>query len=673
MPDSNATSSMKVLLCTVPDGTLEATLQPIDEGDDGRVFQATLGIQALIDWMRKNGRGDDFEYYDINNLRPTDEAIRERFSHINPTVVGLSAPLSHCYPNIKRISAILRDMFPDVWIVVGGHVTASAKVILEKTEADICVVGDGETAWLKLLDFFESTEARSFDNSAQLDSIMGVSFIGADGEFHFNGYGMQLSSEDLDFIDFEFMKKGLYDRPDLFRKFFPPSNQVREVILSLVDKNSPYYREGTTYDPDAGGTMASIPTSKGCVAKCTFCQRYTKGYRIYDLERLDAYIRHLKETYRVDVVTVADENFGSNVKQAREIAQLFKKHEVFWLAGGARCTSFSRADLKFLRDNNCIYIKFGIESGSQTILDVMEKKFRRDDVVNVVRNCKEVGLLTTPDALMLGMPGETTETVTDSANMIGHLRYIGGLDNQVGSPFWATAFPGTPLFEYAQQIGVVGNSVDDEEEWLYRLSESKTTLYNYCNQTSEDVKTIFFWNDLFLLEGKRAYQDNLMADNIPFIEKIKKFFTLCVRPEITAYLGQVSALENKNNPEYVGRGMSFSRKILSHGAALTRLGIGIANLILPRSVVYPLGKWFSDIKYDHIRKNHQATIGKLNLFRPQRKPDENMLITPEKLKAKKRQQERSLRYIVKENREFSRENSNQNMSDPARLSLAAGQ
>ena len=49
-------------------------------------------------------------------------------------MVGLSATLSHCYPNVKRITKILRELFPDIWIVVGGHLTGSANVILNKTE-----------------------------------------------------------------------------------------------------------------------------------------------------------------------------------------------------------------------------------------------------------------------------------------------------------------------------------------------------------------------------------------------------------------------------------------------------------------------------------------------------------------------------------------------------------
>ena len=64
--------------------------------------------------------------------------------------------------------------------------------------------------------------------------------------------------------------------------------------------------------------VVNIFTSKGCVAKCTFCQRGSKGYDVYDLDKLDKYLVTLKEQYDVGFVMVADENFGSNRKYSEK-------------------------------------------------------------------------------------------------------------------------------------------------------------------------------------------------------------------------------------------------------------------------------------------------------------------------------------------------------------------
>ena len=145
---------MKILLCSVPDGSLSKTLKPLlPRGNYWQSPVSPLGVLRILAWMEK--KGYDGDIYDINNLRPSDEELIKNFKQTKPTVVGLSAPLSHCYPNVKRITKILRDLFPDVWIVVGGHLAGSANVVLHKTETDICVVGDGEIPFVKLLDYFK--------------------------------------------------------------------------------------------------------------------------------------------------------------------------------------------------------------------------------------------------------------------------------------------------------------------------------------------------------------------------------------------------------------------------------------------------------------------------------------------------------------------------------------
>ena len=130
---------MKILLCSVPDGSLERTLKPLLPRGGVRAPIIPYGVLGINVWIEKNGYNSDI--YDINNLRPSDEELIENFKRSGPTVVGLSAPLSHCYPNVKRISKILRELFPDIWIIVGGHLTGSSNVVLRKTEIDICVVG----------------------------------------------------------------------------------------------------------------------------------------------------------------------------------------------------------------------------------------------------------------------------------------------------------------------------------------------------------------------------------------------------------------------------------------------------------------------------------------------------------------------------------------------------
>ena len=56
--------------------------------------------------------------------------------------------------------------------------------------------------------------------------------------------------------------------------------------------------------------MVTMFTTKGCVAKCTFCQRGSKGYSVYDLDKLESHLKNLRDNCNVGFLCVDDENFG---------------------------------------------------------------------------------------------------------------------------------------------------------------------------------------------------------------------------------------------------------------------------------------------------------------------------------------------------------------------------
>jgi len=338
-------------------------------------------------------------------------------------VVGLSAPLSHCYPNVKRIIKILRELFPDIWIVVGGHLTGSSNVILRKTEADICVVGDGEIPFVKLLDYFKLHPTRRQLDHTGLHQIKGLAFIDENNKLKVTGYAEQLPASEMKYPDYDQLKAGLQKYGgdgELIHEFFDPIDNVAECTVAGFDnfmrRADKYPKISKFYKKNMNKKIATIFTSMGCVARCTFCQRAAKGYVTYAPNDLESHIIDLKEKYNVGGVLLMDQNFGSNRKQGYEFAQLMKKHDFFWFPIGVRVVSTSYEDLKFYYEHNMLAIRYGFENGSQQMLDIMEKKYTKEDVYNVISNCKKVGISTVPVGLLFGMPGETEETIKIIAN-----------------------------------------------------------------------------------------------------------------------------------------------------------------------------------------------------------------------------------------------------------------
>jgi len=636
---------LKILLCVIPSGTLHdgITEQPS--------YNAPLGILRVADGINKKGF-NNIVLYDINSLRPDDDELREKFEDIRPDVVGLSGVLSHCYPNLKRIAKILRDLFPNIWIVVGGNIASSAHVFLKTTEADICVVGDGEIAFTNLLTYILSAPTNKEKKFDKLGGIKGLAFYDDKNSFYFTGFGEQIPENELEFPDLDVMKTALLDKQDRFIKYFPPISKTKIINQFFFDQNNIFFDPNLSDRPKPESSIFFIPTCKGCVAKCTFCQRYTKGYRKYNLENLEAYARRLKEEYNVHVFITADENFGSNKVQAYQFADIMKKVGIYWMVLGARCKSFDLNDLKYFKERYMFGIAFGMESGSAKMLDIMEKKFTPDDVLEAVSNCHRLGLYTFTDSMLLGMPGETEETVVETSRFVAKLRHIVGLNNNISAPSWAMAIPGTPLYEFAQQIGVLGNSLEREEMHLCLLAEESQNIFNHVNLNGGTVEDIYYWSFLYTHEGRKFYLELILNENILVRDKIAKVYKFCIKYFLDYYIERITGCRSSIYDMKGGRFAIFKYifRAFSFFLATIRFISVIGNLLLPRSITRPIMKQMSVIYYYFIEKK----MGKENILFVQRgKPHKACLVTDVRLQRYERQVERSLRKIVKENRLIS--------------------
>ena len=641
---------MKTLLCSIPDGSIDGTLVPLIPRVNGTnehlLPWRPVGILRIISWMEK--KGYKAEIYDINNLRPSDKDLIKNFKKINPTVVGLSATLSHCYPNTKRITKIIRKLFPDAWIVVGGGLTGSANVLLDKTDTDLCVIGDGEIAFVELLDYFKSYPTRHDFNYDKLSKIKGLAFIDENNKLKVTGNAPQLKESEIEYPDYEKLIPGFKEysgNAELVNEYWSNIKDSLEMKESKV--GSKHYYENLK------GKRGEVETSRGCVARCTFCQRSTKGYRVYSADDLERHVIKLKEKYNIKAINITDENALSKKKQSYEVAKIMKKHNIYWSCT-ARATSVTYEDLKFYKDNNLYYITFGIESGSQKILDIMEKKFKKEDVYQAIEWCAQLGIYTNPGALMLGMPGETRETVIESAKFTSSLNFILNKYEfdfgwEVGAPFLAMAIPGTPLYEYCQQIGVIGKTIDEEEDYLIRVSNHKnTSVLNYVNKTDASMKEVHYWLYLYHYTAKKNFASLIFKSNLSFKNKLKKYYQECIKGSVKSFMIRY----NQRKHQHKKSGILYKMKWIILLSVDFLLTLGCA--FLPKVIIFSLIKIYADIRLYSLTKRNKAKekgAEKNNFFVDDiNKAIKDSKITDDRLSEEERAIKRSLRTIVSTNR-----------------------
>ena len=144
---------MEIIINSVPVESPGATLLR-KRSESCNPIMPKIAITSLYHWAEKNGFSS-CKFYDIDMLYPSDADIEKYFRENKADVVGLSAVVSTSYLQVKRIAKIIKKVNKHTLIVCGGYLTAAANTILRKTEVDVCVVGDGEIAWVGILKFMK--------------------------------------------------------------------------------------------------------------------------------------------------------------------------------------------------------------------------------------------------------------------------------------------------------------------------------------------------------------------------------------------------------------------------------------------------------------------------------------------------------------------------------------
>lgn len=445
---------------------------------------------AIVQALRADGH--DPYFYDIDGLRPSFEEVEKFFRDYQPDVVGISAVVSTAYAYTKNLARMIRRVAPATRIVVGGNLAASAEILHRLASIDVCVVGEGEIVISNLMKAFAAGASRM--DPARLDQVKGISYLRPDGEMVFTGYELRLPADAVFNPDFEILDK--YSR-----------------ISNFI--NDPFERPDFSCDPRSqqphrrGKKMVTLVTAKGCVARCTFCHRWDKGYRTIPVTQIIEYVKLLMERYNVGFITFTDENFGSDRRQTLELICALKPLDILWQVGGVRVRTVDLELLKAMKDTGCVAVYYGMETGSPTILEIMEKKATLQDNLNAAKWTQEAGIFTIFQ-MVLAMPGESPETIQETTKFLKTVT-----QNLPESPRsrmslnYIQALPGTPVYEYARQKGLIGKSLADEEAYLVTISDvdaaDDTKMLNF---TDYDYLTVRSWRREIVLEVMKHYREH---------------------------------------------------------------------------------------------------------------------------------------------------------------------
>jgi len=437
-----------------------------------------LSSTALLDAMIKAGYSPKF--YDIDAFRPSFAQVVDFFRREQPDILGISAVVSTSYRYVKQLSYAVKKVSPKTNIILGGCLAASAEILLRKCPIDVCVIGEGEKVLINLLKYWEAFH--DLDSSREeFQRIKGIAFINSKNDFIFTGYEEQLLPGELPQPNYELLAKY--------------SNVNLHIHDPLVHPEFAYDSRSYQYHR-RGQKCCFIMTGKGCVSRCTFCHRWSKGYRSYPVDNFISTMKYLKEKYNIGFFATGDESFGTDIRMLNKFIDGVQPLDILFRVGGIRISTVYRNPgiVRRLKEVGCVKMVFGIESGSEKILTIMEKGVTRKQNMEVAKLINREGMHTTHQ-LVMGMPGENDKTIKETIECMKVATE--DMDDYPYNRISVTYFqslPGTPGYEYMRMRGLLGKTLDDEEKYLLKVSDvNAASPKHYINVSEECMSKVLLW------------------------------------------------------------------------------------------------------------------------------------------------------------------------------------
>jgi len=296
----------------------------------------------------------------------------KKVHEFKPEIVGITMNTFQT-KSARKISQAIKKTNKNIIIVTGGpHPSALKKDIFKYfPEIDIVVYGEGEFTFLEIAE------------GKDLRDIKGICY---DGKVN----APRPYAENLDYIPL----------PNL-------------DLVGNIEKFSFGRKRRSMY----------IMASRGCPFQCIFCNKSVWGSRIRlrSPQHVIKEIQWLHDKYGIQEIAFQDDTFNLNKKWAEEIFRLIissglNKEIVYKIALRANWNLIDEKFLCLAKEAGVYLVFFGVESGNQEMLDRMKKKLTVEEIKRAFVLAHKVGLKTIA-SFIIGLPGETTESIRDSIKL----------------------------------------------------------------------------------------------------------------------------------------------------------------------------------------------------------------------------------------------------------------
>jgi radical SAM superfamily enzyme YgiQ (UPF0313 family) len=418
-------------------------------------LEPPLGLAYIASVLRENGYDVSAVDFNITGFNPI--VLKGIIKIDNPPILGISAN-TETFPNAVKIADIAKQVNPKITVVIGGpHTSVLYGEAARKKSIDIVVRGEGEYTMLELVGSIIGKKNNPAGTETAAEPVTASANTTPDTISEENiSTGTETAAEPVaasanttpDTTDKEnglARIKGIayWDGKVKTTPERPFIENLDELPFPARDLFPlPLYNE----EP-----FSILMTRGGCPFRCQFCavNAVWKGKRrTRSLESVVKEIQFLYEHFYPDEFSFADDTFTLDRQQIIELCGLLKELKkslpLRWTCA-TRVDLVDRELLKELHEAGCQAVHYGIEAGSQKILDTIGKRITLEQIRDAVRATLDIGMKVLC-SFMFPHPLDTVETVREQKQLMKELLEMGAAEILS----FTTPFPGTYLFRNAE-------------------------------------------------------------------------------------------------------------------------------------------------------------------------------------------------------------------------------
>lgn len=341
-------------------------------------FRDSIGQYLIASYLRQK----DFKAFVFSgDTKSCKRVIEKELSRGRTQVVGFYAAAD----NIRVVAHVIKWIkkeFPECKTIIGGPQAVGLDYeFFEETDNDFAIIGEGEIPMYYLL-------SSIIDDSISLDEVPSL-------------------------VRRDVMEQTLI------------VNRCDDAIIMDLDNIGYPMKEDSLIGRLRKGEVVGIITGRGCPFQCSFCYEgaNAKNVRFRRIPNVMEEIDYIKANNdKLNFISIYDDTFTLNKKRILEFCDEMEKRKIMWFCEGHVTFVIKEQEvLKRMIEAGLTCIQFGIESGSNKVLEAYNKHTNFDMILSAIKICKQLGIHSITGNFIIGGAFESRETIEKSKQLAKEL------------------------------------------------------------------------------------------------------------------------------------------------------------------------------------------------------------------------------------------------------------